>query len=324
MRFLLSPWLRPTLSALPVVILSVIAGTAACQPGEPRSANAASAAGPVCEADAGEPVRRSVLAELNAERRRLGLAAVAPHPALCATAAWRAAEVAASGAITSDVELLRQTTLRLRSGGYKAHRWIESTLIGSSDDGLFGQWREANPRWLEQAVTGEFEHVGIGLGRYRGRPVISLLLAFTTRTAEWNQAAPLADLERVRALALAAVNRAREAAGRRPVEADPHLDAAAQAHAEDMLRRSYYDHRSPEGKTAPQRVRAAGYPMRGPVAENIAKGLFTAEEVIDRWMASPGHRQNILLRRVRKVGLGVAFGENENGFEVTWAQVFGG
>ncbi len=324
MHLLRPTLLRSVLLSTPVVVLLAVAGTAACQPGEARDVEAAPAGGPVCGADAGEPLRRSVLAELNAERRRSGLATVEPHPALCATAAWRAAGVAASGEITSDVEVLRQTTRRLQGGGYRAHRWIESTLIGSRDEGLLEQWRGANPRWLEQAVEGDFEHVGVGLGRYQGRPVVSLLLAFTTRTAEGLQAAPLADLEQVRALALKAVNRAREEAGLRPVAGNPQLDAAAQAHAEDMLRRSYYSHQSPQGTNTTQRVRVAGYRPQGPMAENIAKGLFDPEEVVERWLASPGHRKNILLRRVRYVGLGVAFGDNDHGFEVLWAQVFGG
>ncbi len=325
MKLLRCPRLRPVLMSALTGILVVTAGAVACQPsGEPADEAAAAAAGPVCGADAGEPLGWAVLAELNAARERAGRDPVAPHPALCATARWRASTVAASGEIASDVEVLRQTSRRLRSGGYAAHRWIESTLVGSRDDGLFEQWREANPRWLEQAVTGDFEHVGVGLARYREQPVCSLVLAFTTRTAEWRQAAPLEDLGRVRRVALAAVNEAREAAGRRPVEADPVLDAVAQAHAEDMLRRSYYDHRSPEGDGAARRARAAGYSARGPVAENIAKGLFTPEEVVERWLASSGHRENILLRRARKTGLGVAFGENDRGFEVIWAQVFGG
>jgi uncharacterized protein YkwD len=266
----------------------------------------------------------AVLAELNAARGEAGRPAVAPHPALCEAARWRASEVARSGAIDNDVAVLRETARRIRSAGYSAHRWTESTLIGVGDDGLLGQFRQVNPRWVEQAVGGEFEHVGIGLARYRGRPVCTLLLGFTVRTAEWRQAAPLADLGEVRRLALAAVNGARREAGRRPLEADPALDAAAQAHAEDMLRRAYYSHRSPEGQGTTGRLRAAGHSPRGPVAENIAKGLFTPGEVVERWLASPGHRRNILLRQARRVGIGVAFGDNDNGFEVLWVQVFSG
>ncbi len=89
-----------------------------------------------------------------------------------------------------------------------------------------------------------------------------------------------------------------------------------------MLRRAYYDHVSPEGETVRDRVRAAGGSRRRGLAENIAKGLFTPDEVVRRWMNSSGHRRNILHRGAAEMGLGVAFGENENGFEVVWVQVF--
>ena len=90
-----------------------------------------------------------------------------------------------------------------------------------------------------------------------------------------------------------------------------------------MLRRAYYSHTSPEGGTPGQRVQASGHRARS-VAENIAKGLFTPDEVVRRWLASPGHRRNVLFRRATEMGAGVAFGENARGFEVVWVQVFTG
>jgi len=89
-----------------------------------------------------------------------------------------------------------------------------------------------------------------------------------------------------------------------------------------MLARAYYDHESPEGATPAVRVRAAGYTRATTVAENVAEGLFTPEEVVRRWLESPGHRHAILDRRFRGMGVGVAFGENARGFVVLWVQVF--
>lgn len=67
---------------------------------------------------------------------------------------------------------------------------------------------------------------------------------------------------------------------------------AAQAHSEDMARRGYFAHRSPEGQGAGERVRAAGGTWRA-VAENIAQGQPTAEVVVQGWLGSAGHRANI-------------------------------
>ena len=125
---------------------------------------------------------------------------------------------------------------------------------------------------------------------------------------------------------LAAVNAAREEQGRPPLRLHPLLTQAAQRHAEDMLHRLFYDHVNPDGDTVLDRVRAVGFRGRGrrTVSENIAKGLFGTAEVVGRWMNSSGHRRNILRRGFTELGVGVAFGDNDNGFEVIWVQVFAG
>ena len=277
-----------------------------------------------CGLGGDEPLSHSILDELNAARQRAGLEPVEIHPALCRIARDQAEAVAASGGVESSAAYITDTTRQLYRAGYAAHSWTEGSLLAASDAGIPDQWRRARPAWWRQAETGDFEDVGIGVARHAGRPVVTLVLALRTRTVEWRQAAPLADLESVRARARAEVNRLRTEAGRQPVRAESRLDDAAQRHAEDMLRRVFYDHANPDGETVRHRVRAAGYRGARALAENIAKGLFTPDEVVRRWADSPGHRRNILRRGAAEVGLGVAYGENANGFEVVWVQVFAG
>ncbi len=279
---------------------------------------------PVCEAGADEPLLYTVLSALNRAREQAQRPALLPDPVLCETARWRASEVASAGAIESTPQTYSETNRRIWRGGYTPHRWTESTFIGPRAEELLSQWRKLRPESWTQAVEGDYEHIGIGLGWYEGRPVWSVFLGLRKHTVEWRQAESLRDLERVRAVAIAAVNRFRRDRGRREVTSDPRLDMAAQRHANDMLRRAYYSHRSPEGHTAKQRVRFAGYGEFRVVGENIAKGLFTPEEVVRRWLDSYGHRRNMLLHDATHMGLGVAFGENPNGFEVLWVQVFAG
>src|SRR5206468_2408169 len=88
---------------------------------------------------------------------------------------------------------------------------------------------------------------------------------------------------------------------------DPRLSAAAQAHAEDMMVHSYYNHASPEGKTPLDRVRKTGYAPHI-VAENIARGPFTVDEVMDDWMLSREHRANLLHPAFRDFGAGAQAG----------------
>jgi uncharacterized protein YkwD len=118
--------------------------------------------------------------------------------------------------------------------------------------------------------------------------------------------------------ALELVNQAREAEGLEPLALEDALEGAAEAHAEDMLARDYYDHVSPEGETVRDRYLAAGGDDRRLVSENIAfcEGCPTPpdpEEIDafhDGWMDSPEHRENILDPGLATFGFAMASGEN--------------
>lgn len=92
-----------------------------------------------------------------------------------------------------------------------------------------------------------------------------------------------------------------------PLRQDPVLAAVAQAQAEDMLRRHYFDHRSPEGVNPFQRMQRAGISFRA-AAENIAMGVNDARRVFDLWLQSPGHRHNLLNKVYGRHGIGYAGG----------------
>jgi uncharacterized protein YkwD len=111
------------------------------------------------------------------------------------------------------------------------------------------------------------------------------------------------------------VNKARAAAGCGAVSVDSRLTSAADGHSTDMANRSYFDHTTPDGVTFSQRITRAGYPSPG--AENIAMGYQNAEQVMDGWMKSAGHKANILNCSLKKIGVSV----NTNGYY--WTQDFG-
>lgn len=99
------------------------------------------------------------------------------------------------------------------------------------------------------------------------------------------------------------VNDERDKAGCDPVTEESHLDKAAQGHSDDMSERDYFSHDTPEGESFADRITAAGYPQPG--AENIAKGATSADQVMQMWMNSSGHRKNILNCSLKKLGVGV-------------------
>jgi hypothetical protein len=265
-----------------------------------------------------------MLAELNLARLTAGSAPLRGHPALCRTAAERVVEIESEGATEQGVAAINRRTRSLYRKGYAAHAWSEAAIIGGGRAPALEQFRAVRPAWHLEAIVGDFEEVGAAAGSVDGRPVWAILLALPRWTVEWRQAEPLRDVEWVLSEMLTKVNRVRAENERQPLRLDPRLSAAAHAHASDMLRRTYYDHRSPEGESPRDRALAAGYPRRRSISENIAKGPFTPSEVVDRWMNSSGHRKNILDRGASEMGLGVAFGENDNGFEVVWVQLFAG
>ncbi len=91
------------------------------------------------------------------------------------------------------------------------------------------------------------------------------------------------------------------------------LNAAAMTHSRDMVARDYFSHVTPSGTTPEQRMRRNGAPCSPGCAlgENIAwasGSLSTPAAIVRAWMASPGHRANILDGAFRYEGLGVMQG----------------
>src|SRR5690606_7875842 len=87
---------------------------------------------------------------------------------------------------------------------------------------------------------------------------------------------------------------------------DSRLVSAAYAHTQDMLARDYFGHElagDPATKLT-NRLRRFGYRYRA-AGENIAAGQRSAAEVVESWMRSPGHRQNILNCAYEDIGIAV-------------------
>lgn len=100
-------------------------------------------------------------------------------------------------------------------------------------------------------------------------------------------------------------NRDRAQHGCAPLTPQSALHAAAQSHADDMSQRVYFSHTGLDGRSFDQRMKDAGYPGHQ-FGENIASGYPTAEEVEAAWMATPGHRKNILECSFKEIGVGYA------------------
>ena len=117
----------------------------------------------------------------------------------------------------------------------------------------------------------------------------------------------------------AAMNAERDRRGRAPLARDARLDRAAQDHACWMSETGKFSHKGARGSSMASRIEASGFPIRL-AAENIALGQASASAVVADWMASSGHRENILLGGADAYGIGLAM----LGGQPVWVMVFAG
>lgn len=83
------------------------------------------------------------------------------------------------------------------------------------------------------------------------------------------------------------------------------LEDAARAHAEDMADANFFDHMGSNGLYVDNRAEAAGYLWLS-VGENIAAGPDHTEEVMNDWLASEGHCNNIMSDSYTEVAVACA------------------
>ncbi|MER6046069.1 CAP domain-containing protein [Streptomyces sp. NPDC001793] len=105
------------------------------------------------------------------------------------------------------------------------------------------------------------------------------------------------------------VNAQRAQHGCAPLTVDPHVQAAAQGHSDDMAARNYYAHETPEGVDPGTRMTNAGFHWQS-WGENIFKSPQDPATAVDGWMKSPGHRANILNCSYKSTGVGVNLSPN--------------
>lgn len=103
------------------------------------------------------------------------------------------------------------------------------------------------------------------------------------------------------------------------LEVSEELRCAARNHSKDMVARGYFAHESPEGDNAGDRLERAGFDW-SLAGENIAQGHETAEAVMQGWMGSPGHCENVLEPRFELIGVGYHAGASRRH---VWTQTFG-
>jgi uncharacterized protein YkwD len=138
------------------------------------------------------------------------------------------------------------------------------------------------------------------------------------------------NAELVRAAVLCLHNRLRAQNGLPLLKDNAKLRKAADGHAGEMVDEGYFAHDSSNGDSFVDRVLRAGYAKRSDgwsLGENLAWGTgdeSTPDGVMAAWMASPGHRANVLKRSYRELGVGIRLGvPSDSGVGATFTADFG-
>jgi uncharacterized protein YkwD len=108
------------------------------------------------------------------------------------------------------------------------------------------------------------------------------------------------------------MNRERVARGLVPLRLNQSLSLAAHDRIGDMFAKNYFAHVSPDGIQPFVWARQRGYRYRI-IGENLAVG-YRGAAVVDGWMRSPGHRENILQEAFDEVGIAIADGSPRSGY----------
>jgi uncharacterized protein YkwD len=130
------------------------------------------------------------------------------------------------------------------------------------------------------------------------------------------------------------INKERAKNKQAALQFDEQLSRIARAHSADMAQRKFFSHVNPDKRNATERGKLAGYSCRkvypGHYTEGLAENIFQgnlysririsgnertydwyspeqiAEDAVDGWMHSEGHRRNILDKNYDREGIGIA------------------
>lgn len=121
---------------------------------------------------------------------------------------------------------------------------------------------------------------------------------------------------------LVLTNLKREERGLPALVMNNELSQAAQAKAADMFAKNYWAHIAPDGTTPWFFIRNSGYEYLH-AGENLARGFTTSGDVVNAWMESPGHRDNMLSANYQDIGFAVLSGTLTGDETVLVVEMFG-
>jgi uncharacterized protein YkwD len=113
---------------------------------------------------------------------------------------------------------------------------------------------------------------------------------------------------------MAGINARRAAAGLGPLTLEPRLTQAAKDYAKVLADYEWFNHTGPDGSTLVSRIEAAGFPFTVQVGEVLAWGSngWPPEEIVQAWIDSPSHREQIMAGVYTRAGIGCYFTQEDS------------
>ena len=142
---------------------------------------------------------------------------------------------------------------------------------------------------------------------------------------------PGSSLKAARSATLCLLNSERKRHRLHGLRMNGRLALAGKRHARDMVRHNYFAHDAPSGQNFVDRIMSTHYVPAASswfLGENLAWGeraKSTPRQIVRAWMASPGHRHNILQGRFHEIGIAIVAGAPVRGVRraATYATEFG-
>lgn len=100
------------------------------------------------------------------------------------------------------------------------------------------------------------------------------------------------------------INLYRQHEGKKPLQYDPKLTQLAIIKVNDMIENNYFDHQSPTFNMPWELAGLFGYDFVT-FGENLARHYTNAKDVVDAWIASPTHNENLLKESYQVIGVGI-------------------
>ncbi len=248
---------------------------------------------------------QEVIRLTNLERDKHGFKPLKLDESLANVARKKSVDMATNNYFSHDSPTYGSPFAMMESLGIKYYSAGENIARGQTTPSEVVQaWMDSEGH-RENILHPDFTHIGVGFevdGYYWTQQFIKRLDTTVSQSTYEQQVVELTNQERAKhGLALLSI--------------DSELAKVARAKSKDMAEHGYFDHTSPTYGTPFDMMDEFGVTYQT-AGENIARGQFTPEEVVQAWMNSEGHRANILNPSYTHIGVGFVKEE------IIWTQQF--